>query len=141
MDDHPVHTRPNHHHTKMDDLPKTFVKIILAAKWLVRHSSTSLRQQRRPLPSLLSISYFYAATRHIQYLCTAVHVRIYFFVCHSLFCLFIGIPYCLGEAIYYLICRVRQQSSEKEGEEEIITWTAEHRNGKIRKLLDSSQLC
>ena len=32
---------PNHHPTKMDVLPKTFVQIILAAKWLVRLSSTS----------------------------------------------------------------------------------------------------
>ena len=39
MDDHLVHTIPNHHPTKMDVLPKTFVQIILAAKWLVRHSS------------------------------------------------------------------------------------------------------
>ena len=36
---------------------KTFVQIILAAKWLVRPSNTSPHQQRRPLPSLLSLSY------------------------------------------------------------------------------------
>ena len=41
MDGHPVYTIPNHHPTKMDALSKTFVQIILAAKWLVRHSSTS----------------------------------------------------------------------------------------------------
>ena len=41
MNDHPVQTIPNHHPTKMDVLPKPFVQIILAAKWLVRHSSTS----------------------------------------------------------------------------------------------------
>ena len=41
MDDHPVHTTPNHHPTKMDVLPKPFFQIILTAKWLVRHSSTS----------------------------------------------------------------------------------------------------
>ena len=41
MDDHPVHTIPNHHYTKMDVLPKTSVQIILAGKWWVRHSSTS----------------------------------------------------------------------------------------------------
>ena len=35
MDDHPVHTTPNHHPPKMDVLPKTFLQIILAAKWLV----------------------------------------------------------------------------------------------------------
>ena len=35
---------------------KNFLQIILAAKWLVRHSSTSPKQQRRPLPSLLSNS-------------------------------------------------------------------------------------
>ena len=37
---------------------QTFLQIFLAAKWLVRHSSTSTspKQQRRPLPSLLSVS-------------------------------------------------------------------------------------
>ena len=41
MDDHPVHTLPNHHPTKLGCiLTKTLVQIILAAKWLVRHSST-----------------------------------------------------------------------------------------------------
>ena len=57
MDDHLVHTIPNHHPPKIDVLPKiTFIQIILAAKWLVWHSSTSPKQQRRPLPSLLSVS-------------------------------------------------------------------------------------
>ena len=32
IDDHPLHTKPNHHPTKMDVLPKTFVQIILSAK-------------------------------------------------------------------------------------------------------------
>ena len=41
MDDHLVHTTPNHHPTKMDVHPKTFLPIILAAKWFVRHSNTS----------------------------------------------------------------------------------------------------
>ena len=31
----------NHHPTKTDVLPKNVVQFILAAKWLVRHSSTS----------------------------------------------------------------------------------------------------
>ena len=57
---HPVHTKPNHHPTKMDVLLKTFVQNILAAGWLVRHSSTSAKQKRRPLPSLLSVFFFYA---------------------------------------------------------------------------------
>ena len=61
MDDHPVHTIPNHCPTKMDVLPKTFVQIILAAKWLMWHSSTvqctSLNQQQSPLPALLSLSF------------------------------------------------------------------------------------
>ena len=35
MDAHPVHTIPNHQATKMNVLPKTFLQIILAAKWLV----------------------------------------------------------------------------------------------------------
>ena len=56
MDDHLVHTTPNHHPPKMDVLPKTFLQIILASKWLVWHSSTSPKQQWRPLPSLLSVS-------------------------------------------------------------------------------------
>ena len=47
---------PNHHPPNMDVLPKAFLKIILAAKWLVWHSRTSPNQQRRPLPSLLSDS-------------------------------------------------------------------------------------
>ena len=52
MDDHPVHIIQNHH-------PTNCSKIILAAKWLVRHSSTFPNQQRRPLPSLLYLSFFY----------------------------------------------------------------------------------
>ena len=31
MDDHPVHTIPNHHSSKMDVLSKTFLRIILSA--------------------------------------------------------------------------------------------------------------
>ena len=38
---------------KMDILPKTFLQMILVAKWLVQLSSTSPNQQRRPLPYLL----------------------------------------------------------------------------------------
>ena len=41
VDDHPVHTIPNHHPAIMNVLSKTFVQIILPAKWLVRHSSKS----------------------------------------------------------------------------------------------------
>ena len=41
---------------------KKFLQIILAAKWLVWHSSLSPNQQRRPLHSLLSLSFFYAWT-------------------------------------------------------------------------------
>ena len=65
MDDHPIHTITNHHPTKMDILQNTFVQIIIAAKCLMRHSSTYPNQQRRPLPSLLSLSFLY-----VQYLCT-----------------------------------------------------------------------
>ena len=39
MDDHPVHTTPNHHPTEVDVLPKTFLQINLVAKWLVWYSS------------------------------------------------------------------------------------------------------
>ena len=64
MDDHPVHTTPYHHPTKMDFLTKTFLQIVHAARWLVQHSSsstisTSHNQQGRPLPSLLYLSFFY----------------------------------------------------------------------------------
>ena len=38
MDDHPVHTTPNHNPPKIDVLPKTFFQIILAAKSIVQHS-------------------------------------------------------------------------------------------------------
>ena len=64
MDDHPVHTIPNHHRNKsykMDVLPKTFVQIILAAKWLVWHSGMSPNQQQHPLPSFLYLSFFYVS--------------------------------------------------------------------------------
>ena len=56
MDDQQAHTTLNHHPPKMDVLQKTFLQIILAAKWLVRHSRTSPKHQRRPLPSLLPVS-------------------------------------------------------------------------------------
>ena len=50
--DHPVYTIPNHHPTKMDVLPTNFfLQIILAAKWLVRHSSTS------PLPTATTFAF------------------------------------------------------------------------------------
>ena len=65
-DDHPVLTIPNRNPTQRDVLPKTFVQIILAAKWLVRHLSTSPHQQRRPLPSLLSLSFFYDIRQPLQ---------------------------------------------------------------------------
>ena len=47
MDDHPVHTIPNHHPTKMEVLPKTFVKIVLPAKFNIQVQYV-LNQQRRP---------------------------------------------------------------------------------------------
>ena len=56
MDDNLVHTPPKHQPPKMDVLPNKILQIILAAKWLVQHSSTSPKQQRRPLYSLLSDS-------------------------------------------------------------------------------------
>ena len=45
-----VHTTPNHNPLKMDFPPETFLQSNLAAKWLVRHSITSPKQQ----PSLLA---------------------------------------------------------------------------------------
>ena len=59
MDNLPVHSTPNHHPTKMDVLQKTVLPIILAAKFRVRHSSTTPKQQRQPLPSLLCKSFFF----------------------------------------------------------------------------------
>ena len=56
MDDNLVHTTPNHHTPNMDVFPKTFLQIIIAAKWLVRYLSTYPKQQRRPLFSLLTVS-------------------------------------------------------------------------------------
>ena len=56
MIDHLIQTTPFHHHPEKNDLSKTLVQIIIAAKWLVRHSITSPKQKRRPLPSLLSVS-------------------------------------------------------------------------------------
>ena len=68
MDDQPVHTTPNHHAPKVVVLPKTFLQIILDAKWLLRHSSTSHQPPATTLtfPSLLSSS---TRQRHI---CNAV---------------------------------------------------------------------
>ena len=37
IDDHPVHTSPNHDPPKMDVLPKRFLQITIAAKYLVQH--------------------------------------------------------------------------------------------------------
>ena len=51
-------TTPNLHPAKIDVNPKTFIQIILAAKWLMVNSSTYPNQQRRPLPSLLYLSFF-----------------------------------------------------------------------------------
>ena len=59
LDDHPIYTIPNHHPTTMDFLPKTSVKIILAAKWLVRHSKLPTNNSDDLIPSLLSLSFFY----------------------------------------------------------------------------------
>ena len=42
MDDLPDHTTTNNHPLKMDVRPTTFLQIILAAKWIVRHASTSI---------------------------------------------------------------------------------------------------
>ena len=57
MDDHTVHTIPNRFPIKRDVLPKTQVQIILEAKWLQCGIQVCTpKQQRRPLPSLLSLS-------------------------------------------------------------------------------------
>ena len=71
MDDHSVHTIPNPHPSKMDVLPKTFIQIILATKWLVRHSSRSSKQQRRPFTSLQYKSFFNECPSLSQVSCVA----------------------------------------------------------------------
>ena len=63
------HTKP--HPPKMDVHTNFFLQIILAAKWLTRDSSTSLKLQRRPLPSLLYKSFFYAATESPVFILSA----------------------------------------------------------------------
>ena len=67
MDDHPVHITPNHHPPNIDVLPKSLVQISLAAKQLVRHSSTSPNKRRQPLPSLLYKSFFYDEDANISH--------------------------------------------------------------------------
>ena len=57
MNDHPVHTAPNHHPPKVDVLQNKFLQIILPANWLVRHLRMSLKKLRRPLPLCLSESF------------------------------------------------------------------------------------
>ena len=67
IDDHPVHSTPNHHPPKMEILHKKFLQIILSAKWLVQHSSMSPNQQRRPLPSLPSDSFSMVLVLRIRF--------------------------------------------------------------------------
>ena len=53
------HTKPpSWHPPKMDVLQKTFLQIILAAKWLAQHSIPFPNQKRRSLPSLLYLSFY-----------------------------------------------------------------------------------
>ena len=67
MDDHQVNTIPNHHSTKMDVLQKTFFQIIPAAKWFERHSIPSPIQQRRHLPTLTSLFFFYVPNPQLSH--------------------------------------------------------------------------
>ena len=53
MDNHPIHTTENPHPTKMDVLPKTFLQIILSAKWLVRHFKYN------PKPAATTFAFFF----------------------------------------------------------------------------------
>ena len=71
LEDLPVHTTPNHYAPKMDILPETFLQIILAAKWLVRLSSTSPKNGSDDLcllfciypSSMALIDYLYDSTQ------------------------------------------------------------------------------
>ena len=47
---------PNKPPPKINVISKTVLQITLAAKWLVKLSITSPKQQRRPMPSLMSVS-------------------------------------------------------------------------------------
>ena len=55
LNDLPVHSTPNHHPPKMDFLTKTWLQIILAAEWLVQHSSTYLKTAATTLALLFCI--------------------------------------------------------------------------------------
>ena len=85
--DHLVLSKPNHHPTKIDVLSKTLIQIILAAKWLVWHSSTFPKQQRRPLPSFLSVSssmtvlYLFILFIPIYTVCYSKACSIFLFAC------------------------------------------------------------
>ena len=61
MDDLPVHTTPNNPPKQNLCSFKNFSSNHpwRYSKWLVRHSSMSTKQQRRPLPSLLYKYFFY----------------------------------------------------------------------------------
>ena len=49
---HAVHTSPNHHPPKMDVLTKTFLLIILAAKWY----SSAFKYVRQPAATTFAFS-------------------------------------------------------------------------------------
>ena len=58
------HTQyPNHHPTKMDVLPKTLFKSsLLINGWCGIQESPPTNTDGRPLPSLLSLSFFHGVT-------------------------------------------------------------------------------
>ena len=61
MDDQPVHTTPYHHPTKITVHLKTFLQIILPAKWLMQHSSTSPNHHQCIYPSSMLIGTLHAS--------------------------------------------------------------------------------
>ena len=65
MDDYPVHSIPSHHYPKIDVLPKSFLQIIIAAEWLVRHSSSSPIHTTFAF-SFVFIQFFYGIQVHLQ---------------------------------------------------------------------------
>ena len=57
-----VHTTLNHHPPIMNVLPNTFLQIILVAKWFYSAAIKYVpNHQRRPLNSLLYLSFFYGS--------------------------------------------------------------------------------
>ena len=100
MGDHPDHTLPNHHYYKMDVL-------ILAAKWLVRHSSTVHSPNNSDdLCILLSSAFFFGCLFRFFKVCGSP------LTCHFVLKTFLQTPHCSGYSeLWILRWRRRVRSS------------------------------